>query len=196
MCNIFNYFYEFFTSTTISISDKIQVISILSALFVSVVSIIISIISLIQTQRIFKEGQLAYISIFPHTAPGMVIPSIKIQNFGNLPARIIGITTDCDEINSSDSIFCNPFKHYKNCSVAPNQYFTNIFCTEDGSGDVPHNNFNVTIKYKTSKKTITETFLMNFDFLESRTYSKQGNAKTPIDALNHISQNIYSLVQK
>lgn len=195
-CKIYSYFYQFFTSSTISLSDKIQVISILSALFVSVISIIISVVSIIQTHRIYKEEQLGYISIFPYKTFGAIVPSIRLQNFGKLPAKIISITTNSEDINNSNSIFINPFKNYINCTLAPNQNFTSLFCCEDGSIDVPYNNFNITIKYKTSNKTVTETFLMNFDFTESESYLEQGNKKDLLDVLNSINKNIYSITQK
>ena len=195
-CKIYSYFYQFFTSSTISISDKIQVISILSALLVSVISIIISVISIIQTQRIYKEEQLGYISIFPYKTFGAIVPSIRLQNFGKLPAKIISITTDCEDLNNSESIFINPFNNYINCTLAPDQNFTSVFCFEDGSTDVPYNKFNITIKYKTSNKTVTETFLMNFDFTESESYLGQGDKKDILAVLNSINKNIYSITQK
>ena len=180
----------------LSISDIIQLIGILVALLVGTISIIISVVTLRQNSRIVKESNKAQIDIFPISMGDDMVPSIRIQNFGKSPARIINITTDNDEINSSECLTINPFPLYINCIIATKQTYQSVFCCDNGDLDVPYDKFSVTITYETLGDIVCTTHFINFDFLEAKTRLYPTNSRDGIEILNKINKNIHLLVQK
>lgn len=67
----------------LSVSDRIQVIAIISTLIISVVSIAIAVATLIQTNKIAKESERAYIVFYIERLKHDEFHSLVIRNFGN-----------------------------------------------------------------------------------------------------------------
>lgn len=172
MC-IFNY---------LSVSDIIQLLSVLTA-------ILISIVTLIQTAKITKEANMAQIEVFPFKINGDYIPRIRIQNFGKAIGTITDVTIS-EEI-PTENIIVNPFDFYKGLSLASGQSFTTIF-SKLNSSDVPLEEFDVDITYKTLNKTIKSTCHINYKFLEGA-FDSKAESRDAISALDKINQSIQGL---
>lgn len=179
-------------SVTLTTSDIIQVISICVALFTSIASIIISIIALCQNSKVIKESNMAQIEIFPFKVYGDIIPKIKIQNFGHTTGTIIDIEISPD-IPTND-IIINPFDFYKGLSLAPNQSFVTTF-SKTSSSNVPLEEFDVKIKYKTLGKKVKSTYHINYKFIEG-TFETKSSTKDVNKALDNINQSIQGLQQR
>lgn len=177
----------------LTISDIIQIIGICVALFTGIISIIISIITLCQNSKIIKESNMAQIEIFPFKIYGDAIPRIKIQNFGQTTGTIIDIKVL--PAISTDDIVINPFDFYQGLSLAPNQSFITLF-SKTSSIDVPLEEFDVKIKYKTLGKTVKSTYHINYKFIIEGTFETKSTTKDINKALDNINQSIQGLQQK
>lgn len=178
------------TPITIDISDVIQIIGICVALLTGIISIIISIITLCQNSKIVKESNMAQIEVFPFKVYGDFVPRIKIQNFGHTTGTIIDVKVTPEMPND---IVTNPFIFYYGLSLAPNQSFTTVFC-KNNSSDVPVEEFDVKIKYKTLNKIIESKYHINYKFLDGALETKP-SPDDAINALNNINQSIQGLQQ-
>lgn len=179
-------------SITFTTSDIIQIIGICVALFTGIVSIIISIIALYQNSKIIKESNMAQIEIFPFKVYGDIVPRIKIQNFGHTTGTIIDV--EISPAIPTDDIVINPFDFYKWLSLAPNQSFVTIF-SKTTSSDVPLDEFDVKIKYKTLGKTVKSTYHINYKFIEGA-FETKSSTKDVNKALDNINQSIQGLQQR
>ena len=175
-------------------SDIIQIIGIMAALFTGIVSIIISIITLCQNSKIIKESNMAHIEIFPYKIYGDSVPRIKIQNFGKTTGSIIEVQTIPEM--PIETMIANPFDFYKGLTLAPNQAFTTVFIKKNMSApDVPIEEFDVKIKYKTLGKIIKSTYHINYRFLDGA-FETKPSSNNEISALDKINQSIQGLQQK
>lgn len=175
-------------------SDIIQIIGIMAALFTGIVSIIISIIALCQNSKIIKESNKAQIEVFPYKIYGDSVPRIKIQNFGKTIGNIIEVQTIPEM--PIETMIINPFDFYTGLTLAPNQAFTTVFIKKNMSDpEVPIEEFDVKIKYKTLGKTIKSTYHINYRFLDGA-FETKSSSKNEISALDKINQSIQGLQQK
>lgn len=175
----------------LSTSDIIQLIGIMVAIITGIASIIISVISLRQNSKIVKDSSKAQIEIFPFKVYGDIYPKIRIQNFGMTTGTIIDVKTNPEM--PVDQMIINPFKFYKDLSLAPNQSFTTTFCTKEI--EVPVEVFDIEITYKTLNDIVKSTFHINYNFLSGYTETKMPS-KTTESALDKINQSIQGLQQK
>lgn len=177
----------------LGLSDIIQISGIVVALLLGIISIIISIITMRQNAKFIKEGNMAYIEVFPYrpNGGGNPVPQIAIKNFGKSRGTIIDIKTD-PEIPIEDSID-NPFLYYKNISLAPNQSFVTIFSKSDMM-EPPLKEFDLFISYETLGEVINSKIHINYGFLDGLLEVKI-SADDERQILNNINQSIQGLRQ-
>lgn len=180
------------TIMKLTTSDLIQILGIIVALFTGIISIIISIITLCQNSKIIKQSNMAHIEIFPYKIYGDNIPRIKIQNFGKTAGNIISVKT-IPEMPVNEMII-NPFDFFKELTLAPNQSFITIFIKNDGSSDVPINEFDIIISYKTLGKIVEATYHINYKFLDIA-FETKTSSKDETSALDKINQSLQGLQQ-
>lgn len=176
----------------LSASDIIQIIGIVIALLTGIVSIIISIITLKQNSKIIKESNKAHIEIFPYKIYGDIVPRIKIQNFGQTSGTIISVKVIPEIPN--ENIIINPFNFYEGLTLAPNQSFIAIF-SKQNSPDVPIEEFDIEITYKTLDEEITSKHHINYKFLDGYMETKS-SSKDINTAIDKLTQSIQGLQQK
>ena len=176
----------------LSVSDIIQTAGIVVALLTGIISTILSVITLKQNAKIVKESNKAYIVVYPFKIYGSSIPRIKIQNFGNTSGTIIDIKTS--PVLPTENIMVNPFENYKHMTIVPHQSFTMVFATEENGSEVPLEEFDVIITYKTLNETITETQHINYKFFDA-SFETAPQSKDMHNALDKINQSIQGLQQ-
>lgn len=94
----------------------------------------------------------------------------------------------------TDDIVINPFDFYKGLSLAPNQSFVTIF-SKTSSSNVPLDEFNVKIKYKTLGKTVKSTYHINYKLIEGA-FETKSSTRDVNKALDNINQSIQGLQQR
>ena len=108
--------------STLSPSDKIQIVSIVVSAAVSLLAICISICTLLQSSKAIKDAARPYIVIYPQRTCFQAIHYyLVVKNFGQTGACITDFS--CDHDLSLLSCFKNvvPFKHLVGTYIAPGQ---------------------------------------------------------------------------
>lgn len=142
--------------SSLSTSDKIQILSIVCTSFLSIVAIIISVITLIQNNKMIFEGNKPNISIFSKiisfNSPHIFL---VLKNFGSSGGIILNI--EYDEVLNT-YFDKKPFENMKNVFIAPNQSF--VYPLDYNENIDKTISFKITYKYL--NKIYTENHIVNF----------------------------------
>lgn len=167
----------------------------------SIVAIYFAYRNLKEMQKQLAEQQSQYFEqnrgnlIFYITKSGSsVLHSLVVKNFGNSPAKLLSIEIipdlDWEKVGQADMKKFN-ISNLNNIFLAPQQNITSSFDFRS----YPDKQFEVKLTYETCKKTFTEEYSINIDFME-KTLKTEPQIKDEVSALKNINRSIESLSDK
>ncbi|WP_238899438.1 hypothetical protein [Clostridium sp. YIM B02500] len=183
--------FNFFTS--LSTTDKIQMVAIISSSCISIVSVLIALATLRQNARVIEEANKADIMFYITKDRSVSSHSLIIKNFGKSSGEIISLELnpplkyEKSELNASKKTITE----YKNIFLAPNQFIKSSFYFRN----YPDKVFNVNITYKSLGKLYTNSYTIDLNFYDG-VLTSATSIKGETDALVAIRNSILEVSDK
>ena len=178
------------TTSTLSLSDILQIVAIFTALIPSIAAIVISVITLKQTAKIFEENSRAVISMYYQTInTGNPFLYLVIKNFGHSPAVLQKISCDFDLATAQQYTQQMDFlKELPGSTFAPGQSFI-ISLDYKKIPDFMY----FEVEYFTIGKSYHDEFTLK---KTSFIYAPPAKTATPEKELHSISYTLQEMLQK
>lgn len=179
--------------TSLSITDKIQIIAIISSSILSIVSVFIAIATLKQNYKITLEANKADIMFFISKDRSTKSHSLIIKNFGKSSGELIDLelTPPLSYEKSKLRSIEKSITEYKNIFLAPNQSIKSNFYFID----YPDKIFNVTITYKTLGRIYKNNYTIDLNYFDS-VVTTSPSINNEVDALRSIRDSILEVSDK